>query len=187
MCCFGELPGACLLHSRSNVLCLAAPRERPVTRREYSALRFAVRVVIILVRQAGAETVRTVREDRDDLYGSALASDQADALAGALTSVVFRVAALDWFDVLRRIAARDEASRRLTHAEIEGRNARALASVPSGTDIVLLWGAGHIPGLAAHLRKAGHRRQSTQWMTVGQLPALWACIKIIRQYYPAVP
>jgi len=57
-----------------------------------------------LVRLAGPETVRGLREDFADVFGSSLAQDQADALAGAAAAVVFRLMSLDWFDRLRHMA-----------------------------------------------------------------------------------
>jgi len=139
-----------------------------------------------LVRLAGPETVRGLREDLADVFGSSLAQDQADAFAGAAVAVLFRLASLDWFDRLRQVAAWDDASRHFGRVQVEERNARALASLPSGADAVLLWGAGHLPGLAAELAKRGHTRQGTTWVNVGRLPALWPSIKTICKYYRAV-
>ena len=139
-----------------------------------------------LVRLARPETVHGLREDLADVFGSSLGQDQADALAGAAAAVVFRLMSLDWFDRLRHMATWDGASRHYNHVQIEERNARALASLPSGADAVLLWGAGHLPGLAAELTKTGHRRQGTTWVTVGRLPALWPSIRTICKYYPAL-
>jgi len=139
-----------------------------------------------LVRLAGPETVHGLREDLTDVFGSSLAQDQADAFAGAAAAVVFRLVSLDWFDLVRRITTWDDASRRFSHVTVEERNARVLARLPSDADAVLLWGAGHLPGLAADLKRAGHRRQSTTWVNVGRLPALWASIKTACKYYPAL-
>jgi hypothetical protein len=57
------------------------------------------------------------------------------------------------------------------------RNRRVLASLPTDSDAVLPWGAGHLPGLAVGLRKAGHRRRDTTWVRVGRLPAIWPTVK----------
>lgn len=139
-----------------------------------------------LVRLARPEALRGLREDLTDVFGSSLAQDQADAFAGAAAAVVFRLVSLDRFDRLRRIATWDEASRHFDHVTVAERNARALASLPSGDDAVLLWGAGHLPGLAAGLKETGHRRQAATWLNVGQLPALWASIRVVVKYYPAL-
>jgi hypothetical protein len=131
-----------------------------------------------LVRAARPEVVRGVGEDLADAFGSpSLAQDQADALAGAAAAVVFRLVSLDWFDRMQQMATWDDASRHFSHVQIEGRNARALESLPSDTDAVLLWGAGHLPGLAAGLTERGYRRQGTTWVAVGRLPALWPSIR----------
>ncbi len=140
-----------------------------------------------LVRLARPEALRGLREDLADVFGSSsLAQDQADAFAGAAAAVVFRLVSLDRFDRLRRIATWDEASRHFDHVTVAERNARALARLPSGDDAVLLWGAGHLPGLAAGLKETGHRREAATWVNVGQLPALWASIRTVLKYYPAV-
>jgi hypothetical protein len=139
-----------------------------------------------LVRLARPETARGLGEDLADVFGSSLAQDHADALAGAAAAVVLRLVSLDWFDLLRHMATWDDASRHFSHVQIEERNARALASLPSDADAVLLWGAGHLPGLAVDLTKAGHRRQGTTWLNVGRLPALWASIRTVCKYYPAL-
>jgi hypothetical protein len=120
------------------------------------------------------------------VFGSSLAQDQADAFAGAAAAVVFRLVSLDWFDRLRHMATWDGASRHFSHIQVEERNARALASLPPGADVVLLWGAGHLPGLAAELTRTGHRRRGTTWVNVGRLPALWPSIKTICRYYPSL-
>ena len=60
----------------------------------------------------------------------------------------------------------------------------ALAALPPSGDVVLLWGAMHLPGLATGLRNSGNRRQSTEWVTVGTVPGLqasaWAVWKALR-------
>jgi len=139
-----------------------------------------------LVRLARPETLRGLREAFGDVWGSSLTQDRADAFAGAAAGVVFRLVSLDWFDLLRHITTWDDASRQFNRVEVEERNAHALANLPAGADVVLLWGAGHLPGLAAGLKQAGHRRQGTTWMNVGRLPALWASIKTVAKYLPAL-
>jgi hypothetical protein len=132
------------------------------------------------------EALRGVREDLTDVWGSSLAQDQADAFAGAAAAVVFRLVSLDWFDLLRHVAAWDDASRQFNHVQVEERNARALAGLPSDADVVLLWDAGHLPGLAAGLKETGHWRQGTTWLNVGRLPTLWASIRTAGKYLPAL-
>lgn len=135
-----------------------------------------------LVRLARPEALGGLREDLADLFGSSLAQDQADAYAGAAAAVVCRLMSLDWFDLLRHIATWDDGSRQFQQVQIEERNARALASLPANADVVLLWGAGHLSGLAAGLKQSGHRRQGTIWLRVGRLPALWASIRAFARY-----
>jgi hypothetical protein len=56
--------------------------------------------------------------------------------------------------------------------ELVGRTALALEGL-DGTDrdTVLVWGAGHLPGLAAGLRERGFlRRGDPDWHTVARLP-----------------
>jgi hypothetical protein len=60
---------------------------------------------------------------------------------------------------------------------VGARNRRVLASLPTNSDAVLPWGAAHLPGLAAGLRKAGYRRRDTIWVTVGRLPTIWQIVK----------
>jgi hypothetical protein len=140
-----------------------------------------------LVRLARPEALRELREDLSDVFGSSsLAQVEADAFAGAAAAIVFRLVSLDRFDRLRRIATWDDASRHFDHVKIAERDSRALAGLPSGNDAVMLWGAGHLPGLAAGLKKTGHRRQATTWVSVGKLPALWASIRTVLKYYPAL-
>ena len=55
----------------------------------------------------------------------------------------------------------------------------ALAALPPSGDVVLLWGAMHLPGLATGLRNSGYRRQSTEWVTVGTVPAMQASARAI--------
>jgi hypothetical protein len=99
-----------------------------------------------LVRLARPETARGLGEDFADVFGSPLAQEQADALAGVAAAVVFRLVSLDWFDLLRHMAVWDDARRHFSHVQIEERNSQALASLPSAADAVLLWGAGHLSG-----------------------------------------
>jgi hypothetical protein len=55
----------------------------------------------------------------------------------------------------------------------------ALAKLPSGKDAVLLWGGGHLPGLAAGLKKAGYQHRGTTWVPVGELPAVWPSLRAV--------
>ena len=139
-----------------------------------------------LVRHAGPETLGGLREAFGNVWGSSLPQDRADAFAGAMAGVVFRLASLDWFDLLRHFATWDDDSRQFNHVGVEERNAQALASLPSGGDVVLLWGAGHLPGLAAGLKQAGYRREGAIWVNVGRLPTLWASIRTVARYLPAL-
>lgn len=139
-----------------------------------------------LIRRAGPETLAGLREAYTDEWGPSLPQEQADAFVAAAAGLVFRLVSLDWFDLLRHITTWDDASRHFNHVDVDERNAHALARLPSGADVVLLWGAGHLPGLAAGLKQAGHRRQGTTWVNVGRLPTLWASIRTVGKHLPAL-
>jgi hypothetical protein len=138
-----------------------------------------------LVRQARPEALVGLGEDLADVFRTSLGESESDAFAGAAAGISFRLLSLDWFDRLRRVATWDAASRHFDDVKVAERNARALARLPPGEDAVLLWGAGHLPGLAAGLKETGHRRQATSWVNVGKLPALWASIRTVVKYFPA--
>jgi hypothetical protein len=111
-----------------------------------------------------------------------LTPDRLEALAGAGGALLLRVLAVDYFNLLYRLSARasGDAHRRFGRVMVEERNRGALARLPSDVDAVLLWGSGHLLGLAEGLKKAGYRRRSTTWVSVGELPAVWTCLRAFR-------
>jgi hypothetical protein len=132
------------------------------------------------VRRAGPQNLLSMQ--CGDEYFTGLTQDQQEALAGGVYAVTTRLAQFAWFRLLERLLARlvGDAARRVQDAVIEDRNSHVLACLPADSDAVLPWGAGHLPGLAAGLRKAGYRRRDTTWVTVGRLPAIWPSVKAMR-------
>jgi hypothetical protein len=93
-----------------------------------------------------------------------------------------RLLSLDYFDLVWRLSARtasSDAYRNVARVMLEERNRGALARLPSDADAVLLWGSGHLPGLAVGLKKAGYRQRSTTWVPVGELPAVWPSLRVM--------
>ncbi|HYK67915.1 MAG TPA: hypothetical protein VEV45_08225 [Streptosporangiaceae bacterium] len=132
-----------------------------------------------LVRQAGPQNMLGLWVPGNE-FGR-LTPDQQEALAGAGYSIGVRLEQFPWLtDLMRRLFARlaGDASRRIDDVVVEGRNRFVLASLPGDSDAALPWGAGHLPGLAAGLRKAGYRRRETTWLTVGALPAVWPSVRL---------
>lgn len=108
--------------------------------------------------------------------------DELEMMLGAGMTVYTRLLALDRFGLLQRLAKRvalGDQRLDIDGVAIGERNRTALAALPPGGDVVLLWGAGHLPGLATGLRNAGYRRQSIEWVTVGTVPALQASARAI--------
>lgn len=129
------------------------------------------------VRRAGPENLLIRQSHAEDFTG--LRPDQREAFAAGVYAVGVRLAQFAWFGLLVRLGARlvGDAARRIDEAVFAERNSHALASLPADSDAVLVWGAGHLPGLAAGLRKAGYRRRDTSWVTVGRLPGIWPSVK----------
>jgi hypothetical protein len=126
------------------------------------------------VRRAGPQNLLSLQRGTEDFRG--LTQLQQEALVGGGYAVVVRLAQFAWFRLLERLAVRlvGDAARRIDDVRLKDRNSHVLASLPADSDAVLPWGAGHLPGLAATLRKAGYRRRDTTWVTVGRLPGIWA-------------
>ena len=129
------------------------------------------------VRRAGPQNL--LISQCGDEYFTGLTQDQQEALAGGVYAVATRLAQFAWFRLLERLLARlvGDSLRRIQDAVLEDRTSHVLACLPADSDAVLPWGAGHLPGLAAGLRKAGYRRRDTTWVTVGKLPAIWPSVK----------
>lgn len=106
---------------------------------------------------------------------AATRADDCPAWVAGL-GVLTRLATLDRFGLMARMILGDK------HREIIlERNRAALAALPPEGDAVLVWGAAHLPGLGVSLRKAGFRRRSAEWVSIGTVPALWPSVGIIRR------
>ena len=55
--------------------------------------------------------------------------------------------------------------------------ADTMLRAPNAPDGVLVWGAGHLPGISARLARDGFR---TEWLSVGRLPRLVASLRIVK-------
>jgi hypothetical protein len=131
------------------------------------------------VRRAGAQELLS----RQRGFGApfmGLTQDQQDAFMGGLYAVDARLEQFGWFALLRHLLARlVGGAARTDDVVADERTRHVLASLPADSDAVLPWGAGHLPGLAAGLRKAGYRRRETTWVTVARLPAIWPSVKAL--------
>jgi hypothetical protein len=140
------------------------------------------------VQRKGAHDVLDMQEGFEDMLGDR-ARDQRDALMGVTIGMLLRLYSLDRYQVLSRWAATGYPG--FSQLVIDERNDRALAALPSDRDAVLIWGFGHLPGLAAGLLRAGYRRQASAWLNAGEIPplrasamAVWA---VLRDQSPAGP
>jgi hypothetical protein len=134
-----------------------------------------------LVRQAQPHNVSAMSDGFADLFGG-LTPEQFGEVGGSIETVLLRLLSLDYFDLVWRLSARtasSDAYRNVARVMLEERNRGALARLPSDADAVLLWGSGHLPGLAVGLKKAGYRQRSTTWVPVGELPAVWPSLRVM--------
>jgi hypothetical protein len=132
------------------------------------------------VRQAEADNVSTVFAGSDDLYAG-LTPEQRRLVMASMVSVLLRLESLDYWNLIVRWTTRKvsgDAYQAVFRAAVLDRNRDALARLPSDADAVLLWGGGHLSGLAKGLRKAGYRHRGTTWVPIGELPALWPSFRI---------
>ena len=58
--------------------------------------------------------------------------------------------------------------------------ADTMLRAPNAPDGVLVWGAGHLPGISARLAGDGFRCVKTGWRSVGRLPGLVASLRIVK-------
>jgi hypothetical protein len=129
------------------------------------------------VRRAGPNNLLS-RQQYIAESTTGLTQDQQEALLGGLRALGPRLQQFAWFHHLTLLVARwVGGAAGAEYALAEERNRRVLASLPADSDAVLPWGADHLPGLAAGLRKAGYRWRDTTWVTVGRLPAIWPSVK----------
>ncbi len=127
-----------------------------------------------LIRRTAPEYLRERQRAAEE---TDFTDHELEMMLGAGMTVYTRLPALDRFGLLPRLVKR--VNRIGPHLDIAGvasgeRNRMALAALPPGGDVVMPWGALHLPGLATGLRRAGYRRQSTEWVIVGTVPALRA-------------
>lgn len=132
-----------------------------------------------LVRQAQPHNIR----ERSDGFASLFAGltpEQTEVFMRSGAALVIRLIALDRFQLMERWSMRmpsSDAFRHVGRVMVKERNREALAKLPLDADAALLWGSNHMPGLAAGLKKAGYRHRSTAWVSVGELPAVWASLR----------
>jgi len=133
-----------------------------------------------LIRQAQPHNVSQASDSFSDLFAG-LTPEQLDIVMGSCAALVERLLSWDYFDLVWRWSMRtasNDAHRNVGRVMVEERNRGALARLPSDADAVLLWGSGHLPGLAAGLKKAGYRQRGTAWVPVGELPAVWPSLRV---------
>ena len=137
-----------------------------------------------LIRQAQPHNITERSAEFSDLFAGRT-QEQIEEMAGAGGALLVRLLSVDYFDLVWRLSVRaaaaagaGDAHRNVGRVMLEERNRGALARLPSDADAVLLWGSGHLPGLAAGLKEAGYRRRRTAWVAVGELPAVWPSLKI---------
>jgi len=138
------------------------------------------------VQRKGAQDMLDMQEGFDDMLGNR-ARDQRDAMMGVTIGMLLRLQSLDQYQLLSRWAASVYPG--FSQLVVDERNDRALACLPPDRDSVLIWGYGHLPGLAAGLLRAGYRRQASAWLNAGELPPLRASAKVawaaLRDHGPA--
>jgi hypothetical protein len=128
------------------------------------------------VQRKGAQDMLDMQEGFEDMLGNR-ARDQRDALMGVTIGMLLRLYSLDRYQLLSRWAATGYPG--LSQLVVDERNDQALACLPPDQDSVLIWGYGHLPGLAAGLQRAGYRRQASAWLNAGEIPPLRASAKAV--------
>ncbi len=128
------------------------------------------------VQRKGAEDMLDAQEAVTGMLGNR-AGDQRDALMGVGAGLLMRLHSLDRYQLVMRWAA--SAYPGFSQLVVDERNDRALACLPPDRDSVLIWGYGHLPGLAAGLQRAGYRRQATAWLNAGRLPPLSVSARVV--------
>ena len=128
------------------------------------------------VQRKGAQDMLDAQEAVTDMLGDR-ADDQRDALMGVGAGLLMRLHSLDRYQLVMRWAA--TAYPGFSQLVVDERNDRALACLPPDRDSVLIWGYGHLPGLAAGLLRAGYRRQASAWLNAGRLPPLPVSARVV--------
>lgn len=132
-----------------------------------------------LVRRAQPQKISEQHDGNSDLFAG-LTPEQFEVVAGSFEAWAIRLIALAGFRLAQRLfTPQGDPDKHVSRVMFEERNREALAGLPPDADAVLLWGSGHLTGLAIGLKKAGYRRRSTTWVPVGTLPAIWPCLKAI--------
>ena len=101
---------------------------------------------------------------------------QADRVLGAGFAILYRLLALDRWQVILRLAHRDRVIEKVTVAD---RSDHAVAMLPHDRDAVMIWGAGHLASIHAGLTRLGFTRSGTRWLNVGTLPSVYAALRDI--------
>jgi hypothetical protein len=128
------------------------------------------------VQRKGAQDMLDAQEAVTDMLGDR-AGDQREALMGVGAGLLLRLHSLDRYQLVMRWAA--TAYPGFSQLVVDERNDRALACLPPDRDSVLIWGYGHLPGLAAGLLRAGYRRQASAWLNAGRLPPLSVSARVV--------
>jgi len=72
--------------------------------------------------------------------------------------------------------------RALQASVLDGRNEVALAGVKAAgrtDDVVLIWGAAHLPGMGEVLRAWGYHQTSVKWLSVGPVMKVWTVLRTV--------
>lgn len=132
-----------------------------------------------LVRLAQPPNLREQADGFSSVFAG-LTPEELGVVIGSIAALLMRLLSWDYFNLVERWSVRAASSDAYQHVDralIEDRNRSALAKLPLDSDVVLLWGGRHLPGLAAGLKKAGYRHRSTAWVSVGELPAVWPSLR----------
>jgi hypothetical protein len=109
------------------------------------------------------------------------------AIGGPCGVIFFRMLAADRYRVLLTLLRLSPAQRASHRVHITVRNCRALHALPPAGDVVMIWGAQHLPGLRRGLAAAGFRHAGpVTWLDVGSLPGRRACWRDLRRGIPAM-
>jgi hypothetical protein len=132
-----------------------------------------------LIRSAGAEAVLEVSSGDDHVQQLLIdeLGDRGPAVFAAVVSVLFRAAGHSTWVAARMGSGFTGPGGRESEvyaALVGARNERALEVITrQDSDVVLLWGADHLSGMAAGLVRAGFERAGVRWVDVGTVLPLW--------------
>ena len=142
-----------------------------------------------VARRAGPQNLLEFEPVSD--LSTLLAQDQQDVRWGTGVALMYRLLPIDRLQLSQRWSdTASDATRHIGRVIVADRTSSALDSLPPDGNAVLLWGAGHLPGLGAGLKKTGYQRQATTWVNVGELPPVWSSIRalwpVLRQLWPVL-